>query len=408
MKYFKNTELAKIYNVSEKSVRNWIESAQSGKLDLQLQQEKDKFYIANTTKNTSVIEGLVTRGKKYKNTRGYKRIKPSEKFYRFFNSKEIFDIISNIDIHREIPHQYSYFNEGAVYWDLYTNKLAEEKLPNALHYNHQLLQLNFSYLDDLLEPYQAVNVIDIGPGNGMPVKQLLQHLNKKSLLRRYIALDISQDMLDIARQNVKSWFGEAVQFEAHVRDINYDRFNDLIMTESFGKEGIINLVLFLGDTISNFRDSDHALTTIHDSMGKNDLLIFSGKLDTEKSRRYFDFNVASRDPRLGFRGKTMLDLLGIDASYYSVEEIFNKERRARQRQIRLNVALSIEFELDGERQLLELHKDETLLLWQARHRNAIEIINEFDRNNLELLQTTETKDQQYFKVIAKIKTGLGN
>ncbi len=54
--------------------------------------------------------------------------------------------------------------------------------------------------------------------------------------------------------------------------------------------------------------------------------------------------------------------------------------------------------------MIELHKDEALLLWRARHRNAIEIINEFDRNNFETLQATQTKDQQYFEVIAKIKS----
>ncbi|MBX6333940.1 L-histidine N(alpha)-methyltransferase, partial [Candidatus Saccharibacteria bacterium] len=298
----------------------------------------------------------------------------------------------------------SYFNEGATYWDLYTHKLAEERLPNALHYNRQLLQLNAGYLDDLLEPYRTINVVDIGPGNAMPVKQLLAHLIERDKMGRYIAIDISQDMLNIAKHNIESWYGDAIRYEGHVRDINYDRFNDLLMSESFGKEGVVNLILFLGDTISNFRDSDHSLTVIHDSMGKNDILVFTGKLDTEKSRRYFDFNVSTKDPKLGFRGKAMLDLLGIDSSFYTLEELFNEEKRARQRQIRLKVSLSLEFELAGERHMIELHKDEALLLWRARHRNAIEIINEFDRNNFETLQATQTKDQQYFEVIAKIKS----
>ena len=66
MKYFKNTELAKLYHVSEKSVRNWIDAVEIGKLDLDLFDQKGKFYIANTTKNTRTIEALVEKGKKYK------------------------------------------------------------------------------------------------------------------------------------------------------------------------------------------------------------------------------------------------------------------------------------------------------------------------------------------------------
>ena len=65
MKYFKNTELAKLYNVSEKSVRNWIEATKKGKLQLQLYEGGSKAYIANTTKNTLMLEDLVEKGKKY-------------------------------------------------------------------------------------------------------------------------------------------------------------------------------------------------------------------------------------------------------------------------------------------------------------------------------------------------------
>ena len=70
LKYFKNTELAKIYNVSEKSVRNWIQAARSGKLDLQLYEHNGRLAIANITKNTETIKKLAENGKKYKNSRG--------------------------------------------------------------------------------------------------------------------------------------------------------------------------------------------------------------------------------------------------------------------------------------------------------------------------------------------------
>ncbi|HSX29593.1 MAG TPA: L-histidine N(alpha)-methyltransferase [Candidatus Saccharimonadales bacterium] len=406
MKYFKNTELAKLYNISEKSVRNWIDAAEADKLGLELYEEKGKHYIANTSKNTSLVEQLVQKGKKYKNTRGYKKIKPSEKFYTTYNAREIFDIISNLDIHREIPHQYNYFKEGAVYWDLYTHRLAEENTPNSLAYNLQLLDFNSDFMTELLADFERINVIDIGPGNSMPVKKLLETLLDRGVLNRYIALDISDDMLKIAEQNVMDWFGKDFPYEGYIRDVKYDRFTDLLMQDSFGEQSTSNLVLFLGDTISNFRDSDHALTTIHDSMGKNDLLIFSGKLDTEKSRRYFDFTIDSNNPQLSFRGKAMVDMLNIDRSFYEVEQSFDDKKMERQRRIRLNVALTIEFEIGGKPRSVELNKGESILIWRARHRNTIEIIKEFDHNNFDLQQTTETKDQQYLQIIARIKTDI--
>src|ERR1700733_15160839 len=102
MKYFKNTELAKLYIVSEKSVSNCIVAARQGKLELELTEAGDKFYITNTSRNTNTVESLVKRGKKYKNTRGAKVVHPIAKFYELYSQKQIVDIISNIDVYREI------------------------------------------------------------------------------------------------------------------------------------------------------------------------------------------------------------------------------------------------------------------------------------------------------------------
>jgi transposase len=62
VKYFKNTELASLYKISEKSVRNWIAAVQEGKIDLQLYDKNNKSFIANTSKNIAVIEELVEKG----------------------------------------------------------------------------------------------------------------------------------------------------------------------------------------------------------------------------------------------------------------------------------------------------------------------------------------------------------
>src|SRR5688572_442021 len=132
MKYFKNTELAKLYHVSEKSVRNWIESAETGKLDLQLFEKDDRKFIANISKNTLLIEKLVEKGKKFKNSRGFKNITPTEKFYKMFSDKQIFDIVANLTIHHEMPLRYTYVDGGASFWDTYAQRLSEEETPNLL------------------------------------------------------------------------------------------------------------------------------------------------------------------------------------------------------------------------------------------------------------------------------------
>jgi len=405
MKYFKNTELAKLYHVSEKSVRNWIEASKKGKVNLLLHEERGKSYVANISRNTTVIEELVQKGKKFKNTRGQKAIVPTKKFYQRYNSKQILDMISNIDIYREIPYQYNYFNGGALHWDLYTQKLLNEKSSNYLTDILEILEIDTTYLDHITEKYSHVNIIDIGPGNCLPVRPLLEHLQSKGKLKRYVCLDTSHDMLSIAERNITKWFAEKVAFEAHVRDINYDRFDDLVAGDSFGEEAesTVNIVLFLGGTIVNFREPAHSLHNIHDSMGKNDLLIFSLRLDSGRSRRYFDFTTASSTSTKGFRGKDLLDLLNIDEGHYELEQFFDAEKMARQTQVRFRVAVSIEFEYEDRKRVVSLNKDDTLLLWRATHQNALHTIQQFDENGFELLQATRSKEQESIILTSKIK-----
>lgn len=398
MKYFKNTELAKLYNVSEKSVRNWIDAAQAGKLDLQLHTENGKPYIANVAHNTLLIKTLVAKGKKYKNTRGFKVARPIQKFYDLYSRKQILDIISNLDIYREIPLQYTYFNSGARHWDEYTQSLLEQDAPNALTNTLNLLEVNLNYIDSILKEYDYVNIVDIGPGNGLPIRGVLEHFLDEGKLKRYIGIDISHDLMDIAQKNIKEWFGERVASEWHIRDISYERFDDLLAPETFAAESgsTLNLIFFLGGTINNFREPGHVLTTIHDSMGKDDILLASKKLDTDQARRSFE--VAGSGNML-----LVLKLLNIDQSFYVLEQYFDERKMSRELQARLNIALNIEFEMDGQKKVLELNKGDRILLWRAWHQTGIAVIDQFDANGFEILQATRSLDMDYLLLATKIK-----
>ncbi len=414
MKYFKNTELAKIYHVSEKSVRNWIDAAESGKLSLQLVEEDSKKFIASTSKNTTIVEELVAKGKKYKNTRGHKVVTPTANFYKLYDTTAIFDIISSLDIYREIPVQYSYFDGGAVIWDNYVRRLAEEDTQNILTNTIELIDLNMAYIEKLLAPGARINLIDIGPGNCYPVRKMLERLVERGRLNRYICIDISPDMLRIAENNVREWFGDEVQFEGHIRDIAYQRFDNLLALDSFGKdETIQNVVLFLGGTLSNFREESQPLHTVRDSMGKDDLLIFTRQLDTPKARRYFDFGSGhghpseqQRGPTLTPKSKFALDLLNIDPSLYDVEFSFDEEKMIRSIRVNLRVALSIEFELEGKPKMISFNKGESILLWYHNHRGTMQTLNQFDKNGFALVEAMTSADGECLLSISKIKTDV--
>jgi hypothetical protein len=54
LKYFRNSELTRLYNVSDKAVRNWIASAQEGKAMLKLHSDGNKVFISDTDRKSVV------------------------------------------------------------------------------------------------------------------------------------------------------------------------------------------------------------------------------------------------------------------------------------------------------------------------------------------------------------------
>ncbi|HEX8762405.1 MAG TPA: L-histidine N(alpha)-methyltransferase [Candidatus Saccharimonadales bacterium] len=405
MKYYKNTELAKLYNISEKSVRNWIEAAENGKLELELYKHNGKSLIADTIGNASLVAELVEKGRKYRNSRAHKNVRPSKEFYKLFSADQVIDIISCLDIYKEIEPGYTYFGEGAVYWDKYTQKLVGEKEGNTLTNNIDLLDFDLEAIEAFTEDFDHVNVVDVGSGNCLPVRRLLSDLHEKGRLNRYIAIDISKDMLKIAEKNIHKWFDDKIKFEGFTKDIVYERFRDVLIGDTFGKDNrkTVNIVLLFGTVITNFREPEQVLHVIRDSMGKDDLLVTFLKLDSMKSRRFFDFSVESDKAILGTQDRFILDLLNIEESFYDVEQFYDEKKKSRIIQVRLKVSLSINFELDSLQKTIELHKGDTILLWRAWHYTDFEIIGIYDKNNFSLVQATKSKDQEYLLLTSKLK-----
>ncbi|HJQ08653.1 MAG TPA: class I SAM-dependent methyltransferase [Candidatus Saccharimonadales bacterium] len=389
-----------------RTVLNWIEAAKQGKLDLTLHTQNNKAYVANTARNIATIKKLVTERKKYRNSRGFKTVTPRPEFYELYDEQQILDIISNLDVYHEIPRQYNYFDGGADYWDKYAQKMAVEDMPNTLTRTIKLLDMNKSYIDNLFAGRKRVNVVDIGVGNALPVKDFLAYLLEQGVMNRYIGLDISAIMLQIARRNIKEWFGDKVPFEGYELDINYDRFANLLANEYIRRDSkdTINVLLLLGGTLVNLRAPDGALRVIHASMGRNDVLLHTQKLDTENSRRYFNFSLEPGKSPLSPNYRFIVDLLNIDESFYDTEMGFDEEKRQRYIRIRLKVALTLKFEFNEGERSVDLNKDDAILLWRAWHQNAFDVIEQFKRNDFHPLQISQTEDKEYILTISRIKS----
>ncbi len=387
-----------------RTVLNWIEAAKQGKLDLTLHTENGKSYVANTARNVAAIKQLVEDRKKYRNSRAVKVVSPRPEFYKLYSEAQIYDIVTNLEIHHEIPRQYNYFDGGAGNWDKYAQRLLGEENPNVLNSTLKLISKNGGYTDDLLKRYEKINIVDIGVGNALPVRQLLEYLLEKGKLGRYIAIDISAEMLQIARRNIKKWFNGAVSFEDYELDINYDRFANILAEEYIKEKNSANLVLLLGGTLCNMRAPEGALKTIHDSMGVNDFLIHTQKLDTEDTRRYFDFHLDQpTDSVPPPMHRAVVDLLNIDSSLYELDLGYDENRKERYERIRFKVAINLRFSFSMGERVLDFNKGEAILLWRAYQQSAMDVIKQFDRNDFYMLHSSQTEDQEYILTVSRVK-----
>lgn len=404
MQYFRNTDLANTYHVSIRAVSNWITATKQGRLDLTLHSEKGKDYVANTARNIAIIAKLVEDRRKYRTTKAHKVVTPSPEFYKLFRPEQVVDIISNLEVHREIPRQYNYFDGGADQWDKYSRRLAEEESYNILKATIELLSINQPYIEDLLSKYERVNIVDIGPGNAMPVKAFLGHLLEQNKINKYVPVDISPEMIKIARRNIVKWFKNKIKIEGAIRDITHERIADLLSEHLFDNhKQTVNIILFLGGTIGNFRSPDDSLKTILNSMMSNDILICSKKLDTPLARNYFDFSAQPGSLQLSPNHRLVFDLLNIKDSFYEVHMGFDTERKERFIKIKFKVAISIKFNKDTMTYNVRFNKNDSILVWRSRHQDTFGVLEQFKRVGFELLQATVSRDNEYILNINRVK-----
>lgn len=322
------------------------------------------------------------------------QISPKSSFYKKFNPEQIHEIITGITLHQEIPLQFTYFDKGAGLWDDYTRGLLKEEDSSSLAYTIRLLSHSLDYIESLIENFQKVNIIDLGPGNALPIRGVLDYFLNKKLLGSYIAIDTSESILRIVERNIKEWFGGTINFAGHIRDLNHDHFDNLL--DKGLSDRNINLIFFLGGTISNLPKPKYTLSIIRDSMGKDDILLTSRKLDNDRSRKYFRMTTkGSQDFKL------VPYFLNIDESYYTFEKFFDEQKMARQLVMLLNKNLTIKIVLEGKDYIIKLKEGDRLLLWRARHQTVLQALQELDESNFNLLQATCTSNTDYLLTISR-------
>jgi hypothetical protein len=85
---------------------------------------------------------------------------------------------------------------------------------------------------------------------------------------------------------------------------------------------------------------------------------------------------------------------------------FNEEKRARSISCIPSIDLTIKFELPHGTRYVELRKGQPILLWRHWHKDAIDVINQFDQSSYDIMHVLRTVNQEYMLSVLKIKVEI--
>ncbi len=186
------------------------------------------------------------------------------------------ELITAVQGRGEIPLKFVYLGpKGAINWD----NIVQIRSSTVSGINSEegiLLQEKISaFLDALPKNMRKINIIDIGCGNGYPVFPVLKALSDRKIKFRYVPLDISQEMIDLAVKNIKKEFGN-VQHKDILFDFEQGNFANIAY--NLKSDRSYNLFLYFGSTLGNQPDMGRVLSNFRDSMDANDYMLIGVQL----------------------------------------------------------------------------------------------------------------------------------
>jgi len=283
--------------------------------------------------------------------------------------------------------KYVYKERGADLWDESYRKNSEV--------NKRFNNLMDTTIYDLkLSGLIKFNLLDIGCGNGLPAIEIMNRF----LPQKYIAIDISETILEKADTNITKAFPDLKKFFYNV-DIENGVFGNYFFNE---KKELPNWVIFIdsNSTICNSDDRVRILKNFAIAMTDDDFLSVSFSLNTRTNRNILSY-VDSRQ----FNNSEFLILqeMGVDVDNCEVSLFYNEKANCKMKTIKMDKEYHITLNLDNNnKRTLVLPKNKEIVVWKHYLLEIEDIINDFRKAGL---KPTSIKTLGYQGIITgKINT----
>ncbi|WP_176727142.1 L-histidine N(alpha)-methyltransferase [Nostoc sp. KVJ20] len=328
--------------------------------------------------------------------------KPSSEFYSIFSEEEVLEIIHALEFRREIPLKYSYKGRGANIWNEFYLKYLIPTWYRTSNVEIELLKNNFQYLNDNIQNGKKVNIVDVGAGNSYPVKDFIQRLNKLAKINKYIALDISDELLNLSRKNFKKWF-PLVDFISSTIDIENSCIPKTLFQQNKANleiDDTAKIFFHLGVTIGNHQNRDKVFKNFRDSMGKNDFLVFTNEIG---SNSRWDGNVRGGckyhvEEIYGW----VKNKIGIKSEDCELVRKYDLKTDSIIANIKLHQDYTINFNQMGIDKKIEISEGEEITIWRHHKHEMPALLQELERSGLQLIQYSTNKYKSHIMVICKV------
>lgn len=166
-------------------------------------------------------------------------------------------------------------DQAQAYLDLEESKEYKSYVTKK---NYDIMKDHIEEIVKSLDGVGAINVIDLGCGDGKKAAFLINLLKNKFKIR-YCPIDISSYMVEKAIETFeKSKIAEIVQFQYNISDFdNLVNFAPLLRKDEYKK----SLFLLLGGTMGNF-DVNELLYEIRMAMKEGDVLLIANGIKNKR------------------------------------------------------------------------------------------------------------------------------
>ncbi|WP_204102416.1 MULTISPECIES: L-histidine N(alpha)-methyltransferase [Spirulina sp. CCY15215] len=282
-------------------------------------------------------------------------------FYSVFSPDKIEEIVHYLDTEKEIPFKFFYQGNMVKEWEEFNEAQEKARLSSAKT-DDKFLKNVCIHLFQAESDCDRWNIVDIGAANPLLVKKLVGTFLDSDILNSYIALDISQGILDLSHSQLTEWFPN-LNWQGHLWDFEKEIIPTIVAEKRQARtsEQINNLYLYIGGTFCNVKDRINVLKNIAERMLPSEWLCVSFGVDFIGAKNK-EFEVETHISAAACR--YVIELLGIDPNDVQIVGYFDEKWGGYKTDILFQQDYCFEFKLKNSQKIVQFNQGDRINIYR--------------------------------------------